>query len=56
MATMTVTSRQNGTTLSPPAPTARPVSIPRALRKQAEQYLAMAFPFMDSPVFKQRNL
>jgi RNA polymerase sigma factor (sigma-70 family) len=52
MATTTVTRRQIGT--SPAGGTVAP--IPRALRKQAEQYLETAFPYMDSPVFKQRNI
>jgi RNA polymerase sigma factor (sigma-70 family) len=30
--------------------------IPRELRKQAEQYLALPFAFMDSPIFHQRNV
>ena len=33
-----------------------PAWIPRRLRKQAEQYLAMSFVFMDSPLFHQRNI
>jgi len=52
MATMTVTRRQTGT----PTPPTLAAPIPRTLRKQAEEYLAMSFAFMDSPVFKQRNI
>ena len=54
MATMAITKRQNGT--SGTSATAGGVSIPRALRKQAEQFLATPFPYMESALFKQRNL
>jgi len=52
MATTTVTRRQNGT----PALPVSPAPIPRMLRKQAEEYLALPFAYMESPVFKQRNI
>lgn len=52
MATTIATRRQNGTASS--AGTAAP--IPRALRKQAETYLELPFAYMDSTVFKQRNI
>src|SRR5829696_9533725 len=35
---------------------ARQKPIPRALRERAEQLLAENYAFMDSPIFRQRNL
>src|SRR4051812_704992 len=49
MATATMTKRP-----SAPAPVAAP--IPRALRAQAEGYLALNYAFMDSPIYKQRGI
>jgi len=50
MATAMMTKRPatNGST--------SPVAIPRALRAQAEGYLALTYAFMDSPIFKQRGI
>jgi len=55
MATMTVTRRRIGTVATPSKNIAA-ARIPRELRKQAEQYLALPFAFMDSPIFHQRNV
>ena len=59
MATATVTMRLAPTVL----PVTRTVynvragsTIPRALRRQAEGYLALPYAFMDTPLFKQRGI
>src|SRR5437763_12438465 len=53
MATATMTKR-NAAPAQQPQTHAAP--IPRALRQQAEAYLALSYPFMDSPTFKQRGI
>jgi len=50
MATATLTKRS-----TPPAQASQ-AGIPRALRAQAEAYLALNYAFMDSPIFKQRGI
>lgn len=50
MATATLTKRSN------PTAQASQAGIPRALRAQAEGYLALTYAFMDSPIFKQRGI
>ncbi len=52
MATATMTKKT--ATRARPAPAASP--IPRALRQQAEAYLALPYAFMDSPIFSQRGI
>jgi RNA polymerase sigma factor (sigma-70 family) len=59
MATATVTKRLNSTV----QPAVRAIAtqrsaspIPRALRQQAEGYLAQLYAFMDTPLFKQRGI
>lgn len=47
MATMIVSSK---------SPATRPAGIPRAMRQRVEALLEENYAFMDSPVFKQRNL
>ena len=37
-------------------PTPRAASIPRALRQQAEQYMAVNYAFMDSAMFKDKGI
>ena len=61
MATATVTKRP--THPSAPAATSAGLThfavaagVPRGLRRRAEGYLALAYPFMDSPLFKQRGI
>jgi len=46
MATMTVTSKS----------TTRPEGIPRVMRQKVEALLEENYAFMDSPIFKQRNI
>src|ERR1041384_2213876 len=46
MATMGVTKRLNN----------KPPLIPRLLRRRAEQILQQSYPYMDSPIFKQRRI
>jgi len=59
MATATVTKRLNST-VQPVVranATQRSASpIPRAVRQQAEGYLALPYAFMDTPLFKQRGI
>src|SRR3712207_3797893 len=52
MANMVATKRP--TTSRPAAPRATP--IPRALREKAEALLAENYPFMDSPIFKNKGI
>jgi len=52
MATAVVTKRPT----SPTATASSGQSIPRALRRQAEGYLALTYAFMDTPLFKQRGI
>src|SRR2546421_2597047 len=52
MATAVVTKRPT----SPTASASSGESIPRALRRQAEGYLALTYAFMDTPLFKQRGI
>src|SRR5438093_1461156 len=37
-------------------PHERPVRIPRALRQKVEALLLESYDFMDSPIFKQKNI
>lgn len=54
MATAVVTKRQ---TSQPNGTNARPTaSIPRGLRQKAEQFLALAYPFMDSALFENKGI
>src|SRR4051794_10582106 len=56
MATMTTTTRTTSRT-DPDAPTtARRSPVPRALRAKVEPLLLESYAFMDSPVFKQKNI
>lgn len=55
MATMTTTTRTTSRT-DPDAPMARRAPVPRALRGKVEPLLLESYAFMDSPVFKQKNI
>ena len=55
MATMTTTTRTTSRT-DPDAPMARRSPVPRALRAKIEPLLLESYAFMDSPVFKQKNI
>jgi len=55
MATMTTTTRTTSRS-DPDASTARRAPVPRALRAKVEPLLAESYAFMDSPVFKQKNI
>ncbi len=54
MATAVVTKRPTVSVREPTSSGGQ--SIPRALRRQAEGYLVLAYPFMDTPMFKQRGI
>lgn len=53
MATVVATRKNASVKVSPAV---RAVSIPRSLRQQAEQYLALNYAFMDSALFKNKGI
>ena len=56
MATAVVTKRPTSPGAAGSALSGGVQSIPRALRRQAEGYLALSYAFMDTPLFKQRGI
>src|SRR3954454_14550769 len=56
MATMTTTTRTTSRTDPDAQTAARRSPVPRALRAKVEPLLLESYAFMDSPVFKQKNI
>jgi RNA polymerase primary sigma factor len=56
MAVTTTTTRTTSRTDPAAAPPRRAAPVPRALRAKVEPLLAESYAFMDSPVFKQKNI
>jgi hypothetical protein len=57
MATMTLVSpRKTNATARKAGSVGRAASVPRVLRQRVETLMLENFAFMDSPIFKQRNI